>query len=75
MPLVSVHVGCTVRLGDPLSQSGNYFKADLEIKDIDTERDVQEQLKESSSALITTFNYLFQKLDSEVDKRLGVEID
>lgn len=71
---MSVHVGCTIKLGDPLTNTGNYFKADLEIKDIDTERDIKEQLEESSAALKTTFNYLFGKLDKEIENRIGAKI-
>ena len=75
MPRVTVRVGCTVKLGDPLANYGNYFKCDMEIADIDTERDVTEQITGSSSALKTTFKYLMDKMNKELDAQLDAKLE
>jgi len=68
MPLISVSYGATLKLGDPLSPTGNYAKFNFEIRDIDTSIDVKQQLSESMDAIKIAFEKLEEKLDAEVDK-------
>lgn len=74
MPKVSVKVGCTIKLGDPMQQFGNYARMDFEVSDIDTERDLQEQLETSSTAIKSAFDYLMRKMNHEIDKQLDAKL-
>lgn len=73
MAKISVMVGATVQIGDRIG-GRDFFKAQLEVNEIDTEIDVESQLKDASAALKTTFNYLFDKLNAEIEKRLEQSI-
>lgn len=69
MPLVTVGLGVTVKFGDPFGN--NYFKTNVEIRDLDTELDIEEQLTAASKVINTTLNYMHAKIDKELDERIN----
>lgn len=74
MPLVSVEVGVTLKIGDKIS-GNNYFKSTIGIKDIDTGEDLASQLKDSMNVARAAFDLLYKKIDKEVEERLGESVD
>lgn len=74
MAKVNVEIGATIKLGDPMASYGNYFKCTMGVSDIDTERDLKEQLQASSVAIKSAFQYLLDKLNKEIDEQLDAKL-
>ena len=68
MAKVSVHLGFTFRVG-PL-ETNQYGRVDLTVDQIDTELPVEPQLEESKKVADTVWNFIKNKVDSQIDEML-----
>ena len=64
MAKVSVHLGFTFRVG-PLD-TNQYSRIDVDVRDIDTELSVSDQLKESGTALESVWETVRQTVDEKL---------
>lgn len=60
-PLVSLSVGFTLHIGDP--GNNEYYKMNVEVKDIDTSLDVDEQIQQAHVG--------FHKLAAWAEEQIG----
>tara|TARA_R110001583_G_scaffold183_1_gene1661 strand:- start:12794 stop:13012 length:219 start_codon:yes stop_codon:yes gene_type:complete len=68
MAKVSVHLGFTFRVG-PLANN-QYGRVDLTVDQIDTELPVEPQLEESKKVADTVWDFIKNKVDSQIDEML-----
>ena len=68
MAKVSLHLGFTFRVG-PLD-TNQYGRIDLNVDQIDTDLDVEEQLKEVRGTTDTIWDYVKSEVDSRLDEVL-----
>lgn len=68
MAKVSVHLGFTFRVG-PLD-TNQYSRIDVDVRDIDTELSVSDQLKESGTALESVWETVRQTVDEKIENIL-----
>ena len=68
MAKVSVHLGFTFR-GGPL-ETNQYGRVDLTVDQIDTELPVEPQLEESKKVADTVWDFIKNKVDSQIDEML-----
>lgn len=68
MAKVSVHLGFTFRVG-PLD-TNQYSRIDVDVRDIDTELSVSDQLKESGTALESVWEKVRQTVDEKIENIL-----
>lgn len=68
MAKVSVHLGFTFRVG-PL-ETNQYGRVDLTVDQIDTELPVEPQLEESKKVADTVWDFIKNKVDSQIDEML-----
>ena len=64
MAKVSVHLGFTFRVG-PLD-TNQYSRIDVDVRDIDTELSVSDQLKESGTALESVWETVRKTVDEKI---------
>ena len=68
MPKVSMHLGFTFRVG-PLD-TNQYSRIDVDVRDIDTELSVSDQLKESGTALESVWETVRKTVDEKIENIL-----
>tara|TARA_R110000824_G_scaffold10853_4_gene47478 strand:- start:2970 stop:3188 length:219 start_codon:yes stop_codon:yes gene_type:complete len=68
MAKVSVHLGFTFRVG-PLANN-QYGRVDLTVDQIDTELPVEPQLEDSKKVADTVWDFIKNKVDSQIDEVL-----
>ena len=68
MAKVSVHLGFTFRVG-PLD-TNQYSRIDVDVRDIDTELSVSDQLKESGTALESVWDTVRKTVDEKIENIL-----
>ena len=68
MAKVSVHLGLTFRVG-PLD-TNQYSRIDVDVRDIDTELSVSDQLKESGTALERVWETVRKTVDEKIENIL-----
>ena len=68
MAKVSVHLGFTFRVG-PLD-TNQYSRIDVDVRDIDTELSVSDQLKESGTALESVWETVRKTVDEKIENVL-----
>lgn len=68
MAKVSVHLGFTFRVG-PLD-TNQYSRIDVDVRDIDTELSVSDQLKESGTALESVWETVRKTVDEKIENIL-----
>ena len=71
MAKVSVHLGFTFRVG-PLD-TNQYSRIDVDVRDIDTELSVSDQLKESGTALESVWEKVRKTVDEKIENVLDNE--
>ena len=71
MAKVSVHLGFTFRVG-PLD-TNQYSRIDVDVRDIDTELSVSDQLKESGTALESVWATVRKTVDEKIENVLDNE--
>ncbi len=71
MAKVSVHLGFTFRVG-PLD-TNQYSRIDVDVRDIDTELSVSDQLKESGTALESVWETVRKTVDEKIENVLDNE--
>ena len=71
MAKVSVHLGFTFRVG-PLD-TNQYSRIDVDVRDIDTELSVSDQLKESGTALESVRETVRKTVDEKIENVLDNE--
>ena len=68
MAKVGVHLGFTFRVG-PLANN-QYGRVDLTVDQIDTELPVEPQLEDSKKVADTVWDFIKNKVDSQIDEML-----
>ena len=68
MAKVSVHLGFTFRVG-PLD-TNQYGRVDLTVNELDTELPLEPQLEESKQVADTTWNFIKDKVDGQIEEML-----
>ena len=68
MTKVSVHLGFTFRVG-PL-ETNQYSRIDVDVRDIDTELPVREQMNEASNALDQVWTVVREAVDEKIENVL-----
>ena len=69
MPLITVHAGITIHIGRP--QDNEYFKLDVEFKDIDTENDLKTQFNSCHKASKAAIARVTTLLDKSIQETLS----
>ena len=65
MAKVSVHLGFTFRVG-PL-ETNQYSRIDVDVRDIDTELSVKDQMNEASNALDQVWTVVREAVDEKIE--------
>ena len=65
MAKVSVHLGFTFRVG-PLA-TNHYSRIDVDVRDIDTELSIKDQLNESEKALEQVWTAVREAVDQKIE--------
>ena len=68
MAKVSVHLGFTFRVG-PL-ETNQYSRIDVDVRDIDTELSVKDQMNEASNALDQVWTVVREAVDEKIENVL-----
>ena len=68
MAKVSVHLGFTFRVG-PL-ETNQYSRIDVDVRDIDTELSVKDQMNEASSTLDQVWTVVREAVDEKIENVL-----
>ena len=68
MAKVSVHLGFTFRVGD--LATNQYSRIDVDVRDIDTELPVREQMNEASNALDQVWTVVRETVDEKIENVL-----
>ena len=68
MAKVSVHLGFTFRVG-PL-ETNQYSRIDVDIRDIDTELSVKDQMNEASNTLDQVWTVVREAVDEKIENVL-----
>ena len=69
MAKVSVHLGFTFRVG-PL-ETNQYSRIDVDVRDIDTELSVKDQMNEASNTLDLVWTVVREAVDEKIENVLG----
>jgi len=68
MAKVSVHLGFTFRVG--ALETNQYSRIDVDVRDIDTELPVREQMNEASKALDQVWTVVREAVDEKIENVL-----
>ena len=69
MAKVSVHLGFTFRVG--ALDTNQYSRIDVDVRDIDTDLSVTDQLTETGKALENVWNVVRKTVDEKIEDVLG----
>lgn len=72
MAKVTIHAGFTLHVGNPAVNE--YGRVDVEIKDIDTELPLEDQMAKAELALASAWEKLLPVLDEQANAIVGVTI-